>query len=340
MKNRNGRQPNPLRVLTYHRVANFEDRPWLNPGLISATPDMFCEQMEFLYRNYCVVSIEQVLEAVERKALLPNRAVLITFDDAYRDFAENAWPILKRLNLATTLFVPTAYPGHPERLFWWDKLHQVFSRMQESVSEIAPIGSVSHNTPEERRRQGLKQFQGYIKNLPDDEAMKRVDELYDRIKGPKVEAAVLDWEELRQLTKDGVTLGAHTRTHPALTRVGLETAREEITASQTDLKREIGTVLPIFSYPDGRHDESIVDILKEEGFQIAFNGPAGCNDLSSCDPYRIRRINITPRTSPIVFRLRLARWFTPIDRFRHRKRIRDITSSYCYYEDGHARTAG
>ena len=88
-----------LRILTYHRVADIGTCPRLNPRLVSATPVEFEKQMRHLARSYRVVSATDVLEAVEFGRPLPRRAVLVTFDDAYRDFAEIAWPIMRRHGL-------------------------------------------------------------------------------------------------------------------------------------------------------------------------------------------------------------------------------------------------
>ena len=324
--NSNGKHSNLLRVLTYHRVAESNETPHLNPGLISATPAMFAAQMDILARDYQVVSMENVLDAVENGAGLPDRAVLVTFDDAYRDFADHAWPILKKLNLPVTVFVPTAYPDQPERLFWWDKLHQAFS--QEDRTELStPIGTISLTSAEERG-EGLKKLQGYIKALTHEESMRLVDQIHEAaVISYLIHPTVLTWDELRRLAKDGVTLGAHTQTHPILTRVSLGKARQEITCSQIDLEREIGNALPIFSYPDGSHTEAIVNVLKEEGFKVGLNGPSGVNDLCTVDPFRIRRINVTRRSTPFVFRLRMSPWFSSVETFRHRKRIREISTS-------------
>ena len=95
-----------LRILTYHRVDEPEARPWLDPGLISATPESFREQMGYLATHYQPVTIKDVITAIEARNSkgLPSRAVLITFDDAYSDFKEHAWPILKHHGLPVTLF--------------------------------------------------------------------------------------------------------------------------------------------------------------------------------------------------------------------------------------------
>lgn len=322
---------NSLRILTYHRVANLTDTPHLHPGLISATPARFAEQMKFLKDHYRVIHVEQAVEAVQNHKPLPKRALLITFDDGYRDFAENAWPILKSFGLPATLFVPTAYPDQPQRKFWWDKLH--FSIMSSRVSAASvAIPQGRDGFGKERLamtgdpRQMLKQIQRRVKTLPHEQAMALVDELCESTAArPTGAPPVLGWDELRRLAREGVTLGAHTQTHPILTRVSLENARAEIVNSQADLKREIGETRPIFSYPDGGHNDGIVQILIEEGFALGFNGPTGVNNLQTCDPFRLRRINITPKSTPLIFRLRLTRWFGELEKIRLRRRIAEIS---------------
>ncbi|MCG8604777.1 polysaccharide deacetylase family protein [bacterium] len=317
---------NLLRVLTYHRVAAMGETPQLNAGLISATPAAFVDQMEILAQDYHVVSMQTVLRAFEGRQLLPERAVLITFDDAYVDFAEHAWPAMSKLNLPATVFVPTAYPNQPKRLFWWDKIHQVcYQSEQRQVS--TPIGRISLSSDEERQM-ALKKLQGHVKALLHEEAMAFVDELHTQyVSECNGKVTVLSWDELRRLAKDGVTLGAHTQTHPILTRVSLEQARDEMLGSQADLRREIRDVLPIFSYPDGGHTQAVIDVLKNANFKLGFNGPSGVNDVTRVDPFRIRRINVTRKTTPFVFRLRLSPLFSGVEKFRHRKRVLEISTS-------------
>src|SRR6266498_4089706 len=82
---KSGERANLLRVLTYHRVDEPQARPWLDPVLISASPEVFESQVKYVSANYQPVSIFDVLEAFENRdqKILPKRAVLVTFDDAY-----------------------------------------------------------------------------------------------------------------------------------------------------------------------------------------------------------------------------------------------------------------
>jgi peptidoglycan/xylan/chitin deacetylase (PgdA/CDA1 family) len=287
--------------------------------MISATPAVFRQQMQFLASQYRVVSMEEVLNAVEKRAALPKRAVLITFDDGYCDFIDFAWPILKKLRLPATVFVPTGYPSRPERGFWWDRLYQAFAQAPQDKLTNTPIGILPMRTPA-LRLQSLKQMQNHIKSLEHRRAMVLVDDLCDELKAKKiVQKSVMDWDELRKVARDGVTLGAHTRTHPIMTRLSEQEIREEILASRADLAHEIGYALPIFCYPSGGHSEKVIYILKKEKFKLAVTTLDGQNDLQKTNPFRLRRTNITRKTTLPVFRLRLTRWMTAVDGWRHRK---------------------
>jgi peptidoglycan/xylan/chitin deacetylase (PgdA/CDA1 family) len=306
-----------LRVLTYHRVAELKDSLTLNPRMISATPANFVRQMRYLAKNYHVISMAEVVHAAEKRVRLPRRAVLITFDDAYCDFGEIAWPVLKRFRLPATLFVPTAYPDQPDRSFWWDRLYRAFAYTSRAELKATSLGVLSL-VNSETRRQSLRRLQNFVKTIAHAEAMVLVDEICAGLdERPIAQKSVLSWKELRQLAKEGVTICAHTRTHPIMTQLSSEEIRQEISGSRRDLQQEIGEILPIFCYPSGSHDDTVVNILKEEGFTVAFTTLDGHNDMRSADLLRLRRTNLTRRTSLPIFRLRLLRVGACLDTWRH-----------------------
>ncbi len=316
-----------LRVLTYHRIAKRTRYRHLNPRLISASPDEFGRHVRFLASHYKVVRLEQVLEAVAGGRRLPKRAVLITFDDAYRDFLEVAWPILNAHRVPSTLFVPTAYPDRPDRAFWWDRLHRCFTdprRMEFGVEDFGIEGTdvlQLHTT--EQRVLALRKVTEHFKSLPHDDGMRMVDTLCAELGDESHHYdSVLRWEELYNLSHENVTLCAHTQLHPLLTRVSPLRARSEILGSQRDLQREIGQVLPVLSYPDGAHDDTVVEIARGDGFELAFTQRDGHNDLRRVDPLRLTRTNITPKTTLPILRLRLQPWFARVDRWRHERNVR------------------
>ena len=308
-----------LRILAYHRVAGLRDTPVLDSRTVSATPEGFARQMQHLARFYRVVSMAEVLEAAEKGGELPKRAVLITFDDGYADFAGIAWPILKQLRLPATMFVPTAYPDHSERVFWWDRLYQAFAATLRVEINVPALGRLPLLRADERRR-SLRAIQNYLTTIAQGEAMRLVDSLCKELGPTWVRGgSVLSWEQLRQLAKEGLTLGAHTRTHAIMTKVAPEQMREEVQGAQEDLQREIGACLPIFCYPNGNHNDTVVAVLREQGIRLAFTTLSGPNEFGTTDPLRLHRTVIMPRTTPAIFCLRLLRWGVHLDAWRERK---------------------
>lgn len=292
-----------LRILTYHRVDWPQSRPLLYPRT-TVTPDDFEEQMAFLAKHYNVLSMPEVLQITRSEGTMPPRAVLVTFDDAYCDFAENAWPILQRFNLPVTLFVPTAFPDHPEQTFWWDRLHQAFHSTTIRDDLHVKFGRLSMATAENRIR-SFVMCREFVKTLPHHDAMIWVDEICQKMGMGKPGHYILSWNALRQLARDGVTLGAHTRRHPLVNRIMPEEARAEAVSSRQDLAREIGQVLPIFAYPSGGFNNEVVQLLREEGFELGFTTERGINDMSKVDKLQLKRINVGPGTKLPMLRAQL-----------------------------------
>lgn len=314
-----------LRVLTYHRIVARDDES-TTPGIASATVERFAAHVRFLARDFDPVALDDVIRAVLDRAPLPRRAILVTFDDAYRDFASAAWPILKRHTVPATVFVPTAYVGRTGPVFWWDRLYASLMQAERDTlhlpGEILPLGTRGE------RLAAFRNIRNRIKGLTHAEAMQLVDAACSEAGEPaeQPEASVLSWDDLRALAHDGVALASHTHTHPLLNRVSRQRVREEVATSLQALERELGATPPVLSYPNGAHDDAAVDELRRSGIEVAFTQLPGLNDPARVDPLRLCRINVTRRTSLPLLKLRLQRWFAPIERWRKRKRIRAYQS--------------
>ncbi|HXG76907.1 MAG TPA: polysaccharide deacetylase family protein [Gaiellaceae bacterium] len=107
-----------LRVLMYHKVNDL----WPNPTTVPTA--VFAEQMELLGAlGYTPVTLEAVRDHYLHGAPLPPGAVLITFDDGYRDNLENALPILRRHGYPAVLFVPVGFLDDERPLPHEEALH-------------------------------------------------------------------------------------------------------------------------------------------------------------------------------------------------------------------------
>jgi peptidoglycan/xylan/chitin deacetylase (PgdA/CDA1 family) len=99
-----------LRILMWHKVNDISQNP------LTVTPSMFREQLRALSAHYRVIDPSDLARCIEHGAALPPGAVLLTFDDGYRDNSVEAAPILRDLGLRAILFVAADLLGADSRL--------------------------------------------------------------------------------------------------------------------------------------------------------------------------------------------------------------------------------
>jgi peptidoglycan/xylan/chitin deacetylase (PgdA/CDA1 family) len=101
-------------VLMYHSIGEDTGRAF-RPFVIPT--QCFADQMAYLHEHgYTPITVGQMMAArVHPHHPLPDRPVVLTFDDAFADFHRNALPIMTAYNFAATLYVPTAYVGGTSR---------------------------------------------------------------------------------------------------------------------------------------------------------------------------------------------------------------------------------
>lgn len=293
-------RPQTLAVLTYHRIGDPAGAP---PGIVSATPRRFERQMRWLAASGRAVGLDHVLAARAGTLSLPRGAVLVTFDDAYADFRERAWPVLRRHAIPVTLFVPTAFPSRPGAAFWWDRLYAAVAGARRPLHTAAGSFRLGEGSS---RRNAYRHLRDHVKRLPHDAAMEFVEEVVTRLGAPRPDARVLSWDELRALAAEGVTLAPHTRTHPRLDRLAPERLDAEVAGSIADLRAEIGSAPRAFAYPDGGVSPATREAVRSAGIELAFTTARGVAELRDDSRLSLPRLNVGRRTSTATLRARAA----------------------------------
>lgn len=319
-----------LAALTFHRVA--PDGPEVTPGLLSATPEGFAALIDAIARRHTVIPVDDVVARAGGGPALPRRALVLTFDDAYADFGEHAWPALRARSLPATLFVPTAYPDRAGRSFWWDRLYAALrstSRAGVGVpggSRSLPLGTATE------RAAAYRTLRSALKALAHEELLATVDRVVGELDGPSAAEeldgpslageldgtpaaglpAVLGWDALRDIAAGGVALAPHTRTHPLLPRLDPSLVAGELRGSREDLARETGVDRPVFAYPSGAASAAVVAAVAATGFRVAFTTARGVNDLGRVDSGErswllLRRVNVSVRAPSAAVRAQLLR---------------------------------
>lgn len=298
-----------LRVVGYHRIVDRAQLVDGNPALVSATTDNFARQMHYLTHHYSPISAELAIAAINGRKVLPPRAVLVTFDDGYRDFLTHAWPILRRYDVPAVLFVPTAFPASGEA-FWWDLLYDMVAQGKKTEITLPGLGRIALRTPSQRRRSFLH-LATYLRRLPPAKIREMMPHLCRELGvKPRSDPVVMTWKELRRLSREGLAVASHTRDHPALPALTAEEIRDECARAHRELARELGDFSPMFSYPFGLIDRRAWPYLREIGVVAAFTSDPGTNIVGHGHPLMLYRFLVGRSTSFTEFQFALTASYT------------------------------
>ncbi|MGH7303982.1 MAG: polysaccharide deacetylase family protein [Candidatus Rokuibacteriota bacterium] len=273
-------------ILGYHRVNDDHD-PFF-PSLPSA---VFESHMAYLARSYRVLTVESLVERMQQ-GTVPRNAIAITFDDGYRDNLAHAAPILARYGLPATIFLTTGLIG-TSVVSWFDRVAMAF-KTTTADSIQSPWGGPLPLRRTSDRLTALHAALTYFKGLAEHEFGRQLDELLDALAPSdqgRWKGLMLEWDDVHALTGLGFSVGAHTVSHPILSRVSEERARAEIRDSRRMIESACGFAPKAFAYPNGKAQDYsgvVQRLIGEAGFTCALTSRFGLNTRHT-PVYELRR---------------------------------------------------
>ena len=261
--------------LLYHRVtteSKFSKSH--NPSMSITLPiTEFEQQIEHISKNYNCVALP---DAVERLAAgtLSNGTIIVTFDDGYRDNLLHALPVLERHGVPATIFVATGLIDGT-CIPWWYEQEAILKKLDAvEISWKGRSFSWKLETPAQTFA-AIRELNSLFREmcLEDQNAfMEKVRNL-----SPSkfsFESEFLSWDELVELDRHPlITIGAHTKNHPVLSRLTAEEIRDELAGGKEILKNRLGHSVDHLAYPFGGNSEVChreFDAAREIGFRSAF----------------------------------------------------------------------
>lgn len=215
--------------------------------------------LAFLQRHRIpVMEVRELLCWAQDPSRPSGPRVAFTLDDGYLDQARVAAPIFHEFGFPATIYVITDFLDQGGWM-WWDRLRVTLARTERDhlTLELGPGGimELDLGDPQTRDR-SIQRLEATLKAFPAqirDEALARLEaEAGVSIPPcPPREDGPMSWDDARQCEELGVTIGAHTRSHPILARESDERARREIQESWERVRTEVRDPCPVFCYPNG-----------------------------------------------------------------------------------------
>jgi len=265
-------------ILCYHMIV---DRP--NGFFPQTSLQDFTRQIEYLSRHCSVIPLYEMVERLTKSKSVRG-CVAITFDDGFRDNYAIAYPVLMKYNLPSTIFLTTGYIETGE-MPWFIRLRSFFMHFpynRMSIDLGARHIEFSMTSPHEKRAASDVVME-YLQSCRDEDRLQLLQRLpldLSDLSLTRTERYMLNWQEIREMSRNGVTFGVHTVTHPVLSCVSEPVFRYEIGVSRKTIEERTGQPADVFAYPFGRKEHYppyAPMVLKELGFKCALTTEPGGN---------------------------------------------------------------
>lgn len=280
-----------IKIFLFHRVSSEVDYLW--PPI---TPPTFKLQVSYIYKKFKVVPLEPVLLGIE-KTTAGKPLAAIVFDDGYRDFYENALPILRQFGITPSMYVITncVENSQPPWPYILDSLFQKTNKLDNIEVDGLPEQMYCErwNTADERIEFGrkLKPFLKTVSNAVRLNVFRAYTAHFNDVEIPS--NLIMTWDMIRSVQKEGVIIGSHSVNHPLLGEIADE--KEiiyELETSRQKLLTELGEAPITISYPFGSYNPAVKKIAKQTGYKIGLAVKQTAYNNNSHDLYEVPRIEL------------------------------------------------
>lgn len=306
-------QNKQLIVINYHRIwaDGRKNHTLFDDEVFGPTRSELKLHFHWLRQNMEVLSEDDLLQIVSGVVRPPGRAALITFDDGYIDNYTLAYPLLLDYRLPAIFFIPTK--AMEERTIgWWDYVAYLLKKTKHETivfegREISP-------------KDKLQQAMHYVLSFIDYNRKDIGELLVDLCAACEVELPgaemqdkeLMSWNHLREVSKHGISIGAHTHSHNILSSSDLDSQKNELLCSKQIIEKQIDIKVRSMSYPVGnRHHftEETKELAAECGYKLAFSFLTGINSWQGLDTMDVKRISVSNYLPRFVGTMRMPALF-------------------------------
>lgn len=299
---------NHAAILRYHSISDPADNFYASPSICISSA-VFEEQVGYISKNYNVISLDTVADCIKNKVKFKPHSVVFTFDDGYQDNF-HAYKILKKYNCTGTFYIAAGCIESKETLWLFEVIYLISRTTRKQINIQTDKSEFSFPlTTEQSKQSAIRKVTEIIKsnNLKTREEIRfqlreqlsDVDDLDE-----KASKIMLTWNQINEMSDNGMTIGGHTTTHLNLPNADFSDAENEVIECKKLIEEKTGKKAKHFSYPNGGNYEyynpRVVGLVKKTGFSTATTSNNGVIDLGS-DLYELNRIRVTSYLSEILY---------------------------------------
>lgn len=248
---------------------------------------LFRKQLEFFAHNFNVVSMEQVIDAVQNGETIPENAILLTFDDGYIDHYTYAFPLLEEFGFQGSFFIPgKTFTTH--QLLDVNKIHYILASAEigklvmdlkermnfyRGIEFEYPSNDELFNTYAVANRFDSKETI-FVKRilqtvLPETLRNRISSDLFEKYVGVSEEQLAYELymteEQIRTMKRHGMFIGLHGYDHYWLGKLKTDQMKADVDKAFETMDEFIDHNAWVMNYPYGNYNEGVLDYVKSKG---------------------------------------------------------------------------
>lgn len=300
-----------LYISMYHYTRDLKHSRY--PEIKGLDVNLFREQIAFMKSNFNIVTMEQVLEAISTKDKLPEKALLLTFDDGYADNYNVAMPILEEYGVQGSFFIPgKTFTTH--QLLDVNKIHYVLAsaniynlvedlkkemyyyRGQEfqyaSTEELFAKYAVASRF-DIKETVFVKQMLQTV--LP--EKLRNIisSKLFAKYVGVTEEQLAYELymskEQIRTMKRHGMFIGIHGYDHYWLGNLPVEQMENDISLALDALDEFVDRKQWVMNYPYGNYNKDVLVYISKQGACLGLTTEVRLADIDKDNPLELPRLD-------------------------------------------------
>ena len=303
---------NNLTTVMYHYVRNIKESRY--PDIKGLELKDFIEQIEYLEKHYNFVTIEQIISSYDDGEPLPEKAVLLTFDDAYAEHFNFVYPVLKKHNIQGC-FYPPAKVITENVLLDVNKIHFILASTKNHDDLIKEIARLLSKYKSEYK---LDDFDDYynklavtgrfdtaqvifikrllqheldekLRNIIADELFKKYIEIDENV---FCQELYMNESQIEHLIRDGMHVGSHGYNHNWWNKLSFSDLEKEIDLSM-DFLQHVGADIENWTacYPYGGFSKEVVELISKKNCKLAFTTEPAVADIKITNRLIIPRLD-------------------------------------------------
>ena len=310
-----------ITIVMYHYVRDLKNSRY--PNIKGLDIEKFKKQIKFFKENYNFIRMEDLIQYYRspNEKKIPEKSILLTFDDGYKDHYTYVLPVLLENNIQGSFYIPTKC-FQDKKVLDVNKIHFILESCIGEEKKI--LKEIEEYLGKNKDSRISLSYNDYFKEyavdsrfdkkevifikrmlqvvLPEDYREKLVDILFKKYVctiGDKVISERAFWEELyltpeqiRMMEKLGMHIGFHSHDHIWLNSLSKEEQEFQIKSSINYFK-EIGlkTEKMTISYPYGEYNEDTIELMKDYNIPLGFTTEVGKIDLETSDYLKLPRLD-------------------------------------------------